>query len=154
MKKLFVLFLLMIPALALAQTATSTVVDPTMVVEELSGVVALMTKAFSDGNWRLGFGLLLTLSIALFKLLGLNKLISKKNNKWVAGGLALVGSLAVGLMSGIGWVAIVSTAVSVGATAVGGWEIVLEPLMKWLKGKWPKVFGWLPTELPTEGQSP
>lgn len=148
-KILFVLLLLLVPALVLAQTATSTTVDPdTLKPEELTGVLALMAKAFSDGNWRLASGLLLTVAVAGFKFLGINKLIPKKHNKWVAGALALATSVAVGLMSGMGWFAIVSTGVTVGVVAVGGWEAILEPLMKWLKGKWPKVFGWLPTEVP------
>lgn len=138
----------MVPAIVLAQTVTSTVVDPNALKpEELTGVLALMAQAFSDGNWRLAFGLLLTVAVAGFKFLGINKLISKKHNKWVAGGLALATSIAVGLMSGIGWFPIVSTGVTVGVVAVGGWEIILEPFMKWLKGKWPKVFAWLPTEV-------
>ncbi len=153
MRKLsFVFVLLFMPALLWAQTSTtSTVVDPSLVgATEISGVIALMAKAFSDGNWRLAAGFLLTLAVAGFKLLGLNKLIAKKNNKWVAGVLALATSVAVGLMSGVGWLAIASTGLGVGVTAVGGWDLILEPVMKWLKKKWPKRFGWFPTSVEEE----
>ncbi len=150
----FVFVLLLMPALLWAQTSTtSTVVDPSLVgPSEVSGVIALMAKAFSDGNWRTAFGLLLTVAVAGFKSLGINKIFAKKHNKWVAGGLALATSVAVGLMSSMGWLAIVTTGATVAVTSVGGWELILEPLMKGLKEKWPKRFSWLPTDAQPENE--
>lgn len=139
-------------SIALAQTATSTVgLDPTSLTPgDLTGVIALMANAFSSGNYMVGSGLLLTVAIAVFKMLGMNKLFHKKHNKWVAGALAMATSVAVGLMAQASWWVIFSTGVGVGVTAIGGWELVLEPIMKWLKRKFPGFFKRLPGNVDLE----
>jgi hypothetical protein len=128
------LLLLFMPALVLAQTTTSTVAPPIDPSDTL-GLVQALTAAFAGGDWMLGAGLLVTLLVGLFKLFGLNKLIPKKHTKWVAGVVAMLLSVAGGLMAHATWWAIITTGVGVGVIAVGGWETILEPIRNWLKKK-------------------
>ena len=143
-KVIFILGLLLIPTIAFAQLAKTSTAVAALTPEDLPGLISLMANAFSSGNAMIGSGLLLTLAVAAFKMFGLNKLFHKKYNKWVAGGLAMVTSIAVGLMAQASLWVILSTGVGIGVTAIGGWELLLEPAIKLLKRKWPSVFKWLP----------
>lgn len=135
MKKLWMIVaLLFVPAVVLAQTATSTVAPPTL-PEDPGTIIAMLTKAFGDKDWMMVAGLLLTAVIGLARLFGLQKLVPKKHTHWLAGGLALATSVALGLMAHASWWTIITTGVSVGVVAVGGWQLIFEPIRNFLKKK-------------------
>jgi hypothetical protein len=134
MKKMMILVaLLLLPAVALAQVATSTA--GAGLTEDPGELLSLLSRAFADKDWMMVAGGLLMLVIAVGNLLGLRKLVPKKYTHWLAGGIAMASSVAVGLMAHASWWAIVSTGVGVGITAIGGWQLVLEPIVKWLRRK-------------------
>jgi len=138
MRAAIIFLVLVLPAIVLAQTSTTSTaaIDPnTLTPESLPGVFEWMARAFKSGDWMTGSGLLLTLAIGAFRALGLNKLIPKKYNKWVAGGIAMLTSVAVGLVAHASWWTIVSTGIGTGLAAVGGWEVIVEPVVKWIKKK-------------------
>lgn len=132
-----VLMLLLVTTAALAQAATGTVTstaalgDPGAMPDQLSWMV----NAFKSGDWMTFSGVLLAVVVSGFKLVGLNKLIPKTANKWVAGGIATATSLSVGLVVHASWWVIISTAVGTFFTAVGGYQVVIEPVSKWIKKK-------------------
>ena len=136
MKKILMLAvaLLFVPSMVLAQAVTATTTSTTALGDP-GVIIGLMAKAFQSGDWMLAVGLLLTLVVAGFKLLGINKLVPKQHTKWLAGGLSLVTSVAVGLMAHATWWAIISTGLGAGVIAVGGWEVLLEPVVKFIKKK-------------------
>ena len=108
--------------IAFGQTATSSVAS-----QDIPAVIETMAQAFQGGAYGLGAGLLLSLLVAAADMLNLLKRVPKSAKKWVAMGVAMVTSIAVGLVSGLAWLDIVITAVSTGLTAIGGWEAILEP---------------------------
>lgn len=137
MKKLLtVLLCMLVPALALAQTVTtSTTAAVSPNPEDTFSLIALMATAFKNGDWMLGAGLLLTACIGLARLFGLTKLVPKQHTKWLAGGIAMLTSVSVGLMAHASWWQIISTGIGTGVIAVGGWEVIFEPVRNFLRKK-------------------
>ena len=125
MKKLLaILAILMVPAIALAQTATSSVVGVGSILSADDGlrVLEMLANAFRSGDWALGSGLLLTLVVAVARMLGLSKRLNKAWVPWATAGMAIAASVGVGLQTDQDWWKIVSTGLLVGLTAIGGWE--------------------------------
>lgn len=133
-RTLWILLLLLVPVIALAQTSTVTS-TATLPLEDPGSLLPLIRDAFGDKNWTLAAGLVLSALLGLFKLLGLGKLVSKKNTKWLAGVLALVGAVSLGLIVSASWWAIVTTGVGAGVAAVGGWELIFQPIRDFVKKK-------------------
>lgn len=104
------------------------------VATSTSGVDLLgpMADAFKGGQWGLAAGLLLTVLVALARWLRLTKLIPKKWDKWLAVGVAMVGSIATGLVAGQNWLAILSGGIAVGLTAIGGYETLGRMIRSWV----------------------
>lgn len=120
-KWLLLTVLVFLPWAAFAQTTTSsTAVDPGAVQEGLG----VMARAFKSGNWALAAGTLLTVVVALLRIVGALKVIPDKYDQYVAIGAALATSIGVGLTTGQPWDGILMTAANVGLVAVGGWEAV------------------------------
>lgn len=123
---LFVM-LFLTPELVFAQTSSSTVAalgggDPV-------ALIGLMAKAYREGAYALGSGLLLTLVVWIARAIKLLEWLPQKATRWVATGLAMATSIGVGLTAGQDWLSIVSTGLSVGLTSIGGWE-ALKGLLK------------------------
>jgi hypothetical protein len=146
--------LLALPAVAAAQEAaataaatTSTIVHPGDVntFAEGLGVFKMMIKAFGDKNWALGAALILTLLVTICRFFSVVRKIPKQWVPWIAAALAMATSVAVGLQAGLGAWAITTTGITVGLTAVGGWEtlgkLLRGVLRKLLPGLAAKLFG-------------
>jgi len=114
------LAVLMVPAFVLAQTATSTATpgagdDPIV-------LIGMMVKAFQSGAWAVGAGLLLTVVVALGRAFRVLQWIPKKAVPWATAAIAVLTSVGLGLTNDQDWMTIVSTGISVGLVAIGGWE--------------------------------
>lgn len=105
---------------------TSTVAaiyDPNT-TQDIGGLLALAERAFQSGNWGLVFGLALTILVVAIRLTGLTKMIPKEYDKYVATGLAVLTSVAIGLQAGVVWWKIITSGVAIGFIAIGGWETI------------------------------
>ncbi len=112
------------PALPLiAQQAASLPTDP-------SEMIAWFKEMHSAGNWAFVVGGTLTvlLRFAPYAKPLLDKLPAE-STKWVAAGLAMLGSVSTGLMAGVPWYTVLLDGVKVSVAAVGGWELILKPLL-------------------------
>jgi uncharacterized membrane protein YjjP (DUF1212 family) len=79
-------------------------------------------------------GGVLALLVALARFVKILDFIPDQYDKWVVMLLAMMGSTAVGLVGAWDWLTIVITALTAGAAAIGGWELVLKDLRD-------KIFG-------------
>lgn len=131
MFRFFLIWLFLIaPATALAQTSTVSVpIDPNLItVGELPALIQLMVKTFQGGGYAIASGLLLALLVACARFFKLLDWIPDAYDKWVAMTIAVLTSVAVGLMSGQDLLTMILAAVNVGAIAIGGWEVILKQL--------------------------
>jgi len=135
------LIVFLTPTLAFALdggTDTGTVapvVDPNAPVD-IGFVVTLigaLTKAFADHAWTLIVGLFLTLIVAGLRFFDLVKKVPDVWVPWVTVGLAVLGSIAVGLQQGLPWGTVVTGGITVGVVAIGGWETIGKMLVNFLK---------------------
>lgn len=129
MKKiLFVLLLLILPCVALADAGTSstaTVAVPVVSPDAPSALfdaVSTLGKAFSDKNWTLLVAALLTLFIIGARWFELAKKVPAEYVPWVTLLLATGTSVALGLQTKQSLGTILTTGVLVGIAAIGGWE--------------------------------
>lgn len=129
---------LLFPFLLLAQSTSTTssvgaaIVDPFTIDTpgEAFWLIEMMFNAFKSGEWALGAAFVLTLLIAAFRFLDLGKKVPKAWVPWVTGAVAMATSSALGLYAGLGWWAILTTGLTVGLVAVGGWETIGKLLKK------------------------
>jgi hypothetical protein len=112
---------LLVPAVALAQASLPS--DP-------SALLTWFAETHAAGHWSLLIGGALTLFLRFAPLVKplLDKLPAE-TTKWVAMGVAMVGSIATGLMAGVPLYKVMITGAQVGAAAIGGWELILKPLL-------------------------
>lgn len=114
---------LLFPLAALAQEAASLPSDP-------ASLLGWFAETHKAGHWSLLIGGVLTLILRFAPLVKplLDKLPAEAT-KWVAMGVAMVGSIATGLMAGVPWYKVLVDGLQVGAAAIGGWELILKPLL-------------------------
>jgi hypothetical protein len=118
-----VLALLALPLIAFAQEAAS-------LPSDLPGVIGWFAQTHAAGEWSLLIGGALTLLVRLLTLLRpLADKLPPEATKWLAMGLAMLGSAATGLLSHVPWYKVVADGVLVGVAAIGGWELVLKPVL-------------------------
>lgn len=161
LRYLAVLIAFLSPRLALAVDAgipdagTSTVapvVDPNAVVD-IGFVIRLieaLTSAFGDHAWTLVVGLFLTMIVAGLRFFELVKKVPKVWVPWVTVGLAVLGSVAVGMQQGLPWGTVLTGGITVGVVAIGGWETIGKMLVNYLK----KLFAKKPPESKPEAEKP
>jgi hypothetical protein len=136
----------LLPMLVWAQTTSTTssvgkvVVDPNAIdtPSEAFWLIKMMVKAFQDKNWALGAAFVLTAVVAGLRYFEVGKKIPKEWMPWFVGGTAMATSVAVGLYAGLGWLVIVTTGLSVGLMAMGGWSTVgklITKLINKIRGK-------------------
>lgn len=116
-----------VAAFAITSTVTATIastITSTKAAASDLDALRLMALAFKQGDWALGSGLLLTFVVASLRVVGLLHLIPKKYDKYVAAGIAVLTSIALGLQTGEDWWKIVTTGATIGLIAIGGWETV------------------------------
>jgi hypothetical protein len=108
-----------------AQVATSTpTFDPgTLGILDLDSYTDVAGRAFKSRKWMLLAGLLLTGVIAVVRTFGLAKKIKGEWVPWLTLGISMATSLALGLQQGKSWLTIIVGGLSVGITAIGGWEV-------------------------------
>jgi hypothetical protein len=113
------------PLVVLAQSSA-----PVVVPDDLAGIIAFFKSTHDSKAYALLFGGLLTV---LVRLLTLAKPLAAKlppeATKYLAMGLAMLGSIATGLLSGVVWYTVIIDGVTVGVAALGGWEFILKPLL-------------------------
>jgi phosphoglycerol transferase MdoB-like AlkP superfamily enzyme len=117
---------------AFAQVVTSTS-GPADAGEALTLIGQIATAA-KGGAWNIVAGGVLALLVALARFVKILDFIPDQYDKWVVMLLAMMGSTAVGLVGAWDWLTIVITALTAGAAAIGGWELVLKDLRD-------KIFG-------------
>ena len=126
MLKLITLLLVTMPSLAFAQVATSTITLPNPGGDP-GGFLALLLKAYQDKDWALLAGAILSVVIWALKKFGVLDKI-KLGSKWGIRistlALAVLTSIAIGLIGHQGWQEILKTGVQVAFMAVGGWEFI------------------------------
>ena len=119
MRKLaFILFLVLLPVMAIAQTmttTTSTIANP----NELFGVAF---TSFKDGAWGAGIGAVLMLFVAVGRGMGFLNFIPKKAVPWTTMGMAMALSVGAGLVASAVWTDILQAGFNAGVVAIGGWE--------------------------------
>lgn len=100
----------------LAQIATSTTSPGTMIRD--------IVELANDGMWggAIGLGIMCLVSIAgHLKLLNW---VPAEGKRWVAMGIAVLGAVGTGLVTGADWVSITGNGITAGLAAVGGWEFL------------------------------
>ncbi len=126
-KLLALIVLLFVPVVAFAQEAAS---QAATLPDDMTGVLAWFRATHTGGNWSLLIGGVITLLVRLLTLLKpLADKLPPEATKWVAMALAMLGSIATGLMAGVVWYKVLADGVQVGAAALGGWEFILKPLL-------------------------
>ncbi len=92
------------------------------------GPLSLLFRAFSDGDYALFAGGVVTTVVAALRALGLTQIIDKAWLKWIAMGIAVVTGVALGIVAQTPWLKILSTSINVGWCAIAAWETVIEPV--------------------------
>lgn len=112
------------------ETLTSTAAD-ILSPDGIATIFSQVAHAFQTREWNVLFGILLTVAVALTKRFGLFERfgIPTAYIGWAAMGLAALGSIGTGLLTGADWAAIASAAVTTGLTAIGVHEMS-KPLRK------------------------
>lgn len=99
---------------------------------DISGALSLLPallKAFSSGNYPLGFGLLLMLSVFAAR----TWLIKKISKDWLSvfvAGLGVTGSVSASLIAGMPAYDATVNGLLVGTVAIGMWELLFKQLSK------------------------
>ena len=112
-----------------ALTSTAALHPDQLMPDQLPSVLGWMVRAFQGGDWMVGAGLVLMLLVAMFRILGLSRLVDKRHTKYVAAMLALLTSASAGMLAHASWWSILSTALGVALSAIGGWEILAKPII-------------------------
>jgi hypothetical protein len=129
----------------LAQAGTDNPALPaeTPTIEDAGGLVSLLIKAFQDKDWRLVVALIILLVVALgnfvlFKLDVLPPETRKAALPWIAVAIGTLVPFATALIAGKDWLTAGAAALSgfgVALSAIGGWELLLKPIVARLKAK-------------------
>lgn len=128
MKTLLALAVLLLPLLAFAGPVVA--IDPVIVPDDPSGIVAFFKEMHDSKSWSLLIGGVITLLVRLLTLLKpLAEKLPPEHTKWLAMGLAMLGSIATGLLASVPWYKVIADGVQTGAAALGGWEFVLKPAL-------------------------
>ena len=118
---------LLVPLAALAQVVA---LDPVTVPSDPAGIIAFFKETHDTKAWSLLIGGVITLLVRLLTLLKpLAEKLPPEQTKWLAMGLAMLGSIATGLLANVAWYKVIADGVQTGAAALGGWEFVLKPLL-------------------------
>lgn len=126
-KLLVILALVFLPAVVFAQVVA---LQPASLPEDPSAILAWFKETHSGHSWGLLIGGVITLLVRLLTLLKpLADKLPPEQTKWLAMGLAMLGSISTGLMAGVAWYKVLADGVQIGAAALGGWEFVLKPLL-------------------------
>lgn len=96
--------------------------------------IEAIEDAFNTGNWVLLTGLVLSALIWLARITGLTRRIPGQYDKWVAIAIAMLGSVAAGLVEGKPLLSIVASGIGVGVTAIGVYETTVKPIKKVVGG--------------------
>lgn len=117
------LALLALPLIAFAQEVAALPSDP-------GALLGWFAETHKAGHWSLLIGGALTLILRFAPIVKplLDKLPAEAT-KWVAMAIAMLGSIATGLMAGVPWYKVLVDGLQVGAAAIGGWELILKPLL-------------------------
>ncbi len=122
-----ILAVLLVPVVALAQVVA---LQPASLPADPSGILAFFKQTHDSKEWGLLIGGIITLLVRLLTLLKpLADKLPPEKTKWLAMGLAMLGSIATGLLAGIPWYKVLVDGAQMGAAALGGWEFILKPLL-------------------------
>jgi hypothetical protein len=130
--------------LAQADTAPAVAVPAeTPTEEDVAGLTKLLIQAIQDKDWRLAvaFAIMLLVALGNYAVLKLGILpddTRKKVLPWAAVATGTLVPFASSLIAGKGWVFAALAALSgfsVGLTAIGGWELILKPIVEWFKNR-------------------
>lgn len=100
-------------------------------VEEAAESLNILIEAAKGGHWSLFVGILLTLLVWLLdKFIGIRNRVGSKAMPWVAVGLGIMGTVGVGLTSGLGIAEVLVQGFITGSSAVGLWELVFQHALK------------------------
>jgi hypothetical protein len=126
MKPLLTLIaVLLMPLVALAQASA-----PASLPADLPGIVAFFEQTHASKEYALMIGGIITVLVRLLTLLKpLAAKLPPEQTKWLAMGLAMLGSAATGLLAHVPWYNVVIDGLTSGAAALGGWEFLLKPLL-------------------------
>lgn len=127
MAKLLALLLVLFPLAALAQVVA---LDPVTVPGDAAGVIALLKATHDSKEWGLLIGIVITVLVRVLTLLKpLAAKLPPEQTKWLAMGLAMLGSIATGLLAHVPWYKVLIDGLQSGTAALGGWEFLLKPLL-------------------------
>lgn len=116
---------LLVPLVALAQASA-----PVAVPDDLAGLIAFFKETHASKSYALLIGGAITVLVRLITLAKpLAENLPPAATKWVAMALAMLGSVASGLLAGVPWFTVIVNGLQVGAAALGGWEFILKPLL-------------------------
>lgn len=100
-------------------------------VEEAAESLNILIEAAKGGHWSLFVGMLLTLLVWLLdKFIGIRNKVGPKAMPWVAVGLGIMGTVGIGLTSGLGIAEVLVQGFITGSSAVGLWELVFKHALK------------------------
>jgi len=124
----------LLPALAFAQVATSSVSAPAG-SDDVHALVSFFVLAFQKQQWRLVASGALLLAVSVTRKLSLVQRLPTNLIPLGVMGLAIAASIGLGLASvpPISAKTIVLTSLSVGLVAIGGWDVfvrVIRPLFR------------------------
>lgn len=116
--------LIALPLIAFAQG------EPASLPTDPGAIFEWFAQTHAAGHWSLLIGGALTLILRFAPLVKslLDKLPAEAT-KWVAMALAMIGSIATGLMAGVPWYKVLVDGLQVGVAAIGGWELILKPIL-------------------------
>lgn len=144
---------LLISTIALGQTPTTTVavIDPSSITPEGAfSFFAFFGKAFKHKEWTLVFAGLLTVVVALIRLIeAIDDKLPPGVIPWLTMATAMCTSMAIGLQQHMPLGPVIVTGLTVGVAAVGGWET----FGKMARAAWQKVMGTKPPA-PAEDKPP
>lgn len=101
---------------------------------DMNAMIERLIQAAEAGNWTLLVGLAIMLLLAIAEKAKLLRWVPQGAMKWVAGGLALLGGIGTGLAADMGITTMLINSLGMAVSAIGGWELLLKPLLKKLGG--------------------
>lgn len=121
---------LLVLVLVLAVGAVAFAQSPASLPSDAAGIVAFFKQTHDSKEWGLFIGGVITLLVRLLTLLKpLAEKLPPEHTKWLAMGLAMLGSIATGLLASVPWYKVLVDGAQTGAAALGGWEFILKPLL-------------------------
>ncbi len=103
---------------------------PASLPTDPAGILGFFKQMHETKEWSLLIGGVITLLVRLLTLLKpLAEKLPPEATKWLAMALAMLGSIATGLMAKIPWYKVLLDGIQVGTAAMGGWEFILKPIL-------------------------